>query len=84
MRHKAEWYERFNRARAEDVEWMAATGECLTGAAQRLGITPSSLESWCRDHGMQTELEALRDRDIDSLNNLSERGKAGAAARWAS
>ena len=42
---------RVNRAdRAEDVQWMAETGECLTGAAARLGITTAALEVWCRRH----------------------------------
>lgn len=37
-----------NDARTEDVTWMARWGETPTGAAERLGITTSGLEHWCR------------------------------------
>lgn len=83
MRHKAEWYERFNEARSEDVAWMAATGECLSGAARRLGIMPNSLDSWCRANGMHTELATLLSREPGDPNQL-ERTRKAAAARWAS
>lgn len=33
-------------ARLEDVRWMAETGECLDGAARRLGLTRNTLEKW--------------------------------------
>lgn len=36
--------------RAEDVRWMAETGECLSGAAARLGMTTDALEVWGRRH----------------------------------
>lgn len=39
-------------ARTEDVRFMAETGECLTGAARRLGMDPRSLESWLRRAGL--------------------------------
>lgn len=32
--------------RLEDVRWMAETGECLDGAARRLGLSRNSLEKW--------------------------------------
>lgn len=38
------------RNRLEDLAWMAETGETLEGAAERLDITPKSLERWCRRH----------------------------------
>lgn len=38
------------KARLEDVRWLADTGESLTGAAQRLGITRDALEAWCRKY----------------------------------
>lgn len=38
----------FNAARAEDLEWMAAGGETVEGAARRLGVTESALGHWCR------------------------------------
>lgn len=40
--------------RAEDVRWMADTGECLSGAAARLGITPAALEVWGRRHDRES------------------------------
>lgn len=33
-------------ARLEDCRWMAETGECLTGAARRLGLAHKTLEKW--------------------------------------
>lgn len=33
-------------ARLEDVRWMAETGECLDGAARRLGLSRNTLEKW--------------------------------------
>lgn len=35
------------RARIEDLEWMATTGENFFGAAKRLGITPEALRRFC-------------------------------------
>lgn len=35
------------QARAEDLAWMAAHGETVNGAADRLGINRKSLEKWC-------------------------------------
>lgn len=48
-------------ARLEDVQWMAETGECLDGAARRLGLTRNALEKW------------LSRRDPDSLRVLIAR-----------
>ena len=33
-------------ARLEDVQWMAETGESLSGAARRLGLAPDVLDRW--------------------------------------
>lgn len=43
-------------ARLEDVRWMAETGECLDGAARRLGMTRKALEKWLT----RADREALR------------------------
>ena len=68
-------------ARAEDVRFLAASGECATGAAHRLGMTVAALEKWCRVAGLRAEWAALRAREpADPLR--SETARAGAAARW--
>lgn len=54
---------RRNRARAEDVRWMAETGECLTGAAKRLGTTAEALEKWLRLQRMDNERLTLLARE---------------------
>jgi hypothetical protein len=72
-----------HRARAEDVRWFVETGECLTGAARRIGITRDGLEKWLKDHSMHAELAALREREPGDPFT-SGRAKAAAAARWAS
>jgi hypothetical protein len=36
--------------RLEDLWWMAETGECLSGAASRLGVQVKALEAWLRRH----------------------------------
>lgn len=48
------------RARTEDVRWMITGGECLTGAARRLGISADGLEKWLTVHDLRAELDALR------------------------
>jgi hypothetical protein len=45
--------------RLEDVAWMAATGESLTGAARRLGVTASGLEKWLDRRGRSDLTHAL-------------------------
>lgn len=42
--------------RLEDVRWMAETGECLDGAARRLGLTRNTLEKWLA----RSDADALR------------------------
>lgn len=46
-------------ARAEDLAWMAETGETVTGAAKRLGISKETLEKWCARHGHLDLFRAL-------------------------
>lgn len=41
------WSAELNRARNEDLDWMATTGETTEGAAKRLAITLDALEKWC-------------------------------------
>ena len=72
-----------HRARAEDMCWLADTGECATRAAERLGTTYDALEKWARAHGMAAEWRALKSRDPGDPFR-SERAKAAAAVRWAS
>lgn len=72
-------------ARAEDVRWMVETGENLTGAAKRLGISTDGVEKWCVLHGMHPELERLRSREPISVGaDRSKAGRRNAEVRWAS
>ena len=41
-------------SRAEDLEFMAATGETHVGAARRLGMRVDSLQAWCDDNARDT------------------------------
>lgn len=59
------WTEETNRARLEDLQWMADTGEHLTGAATRLRITPDALWKWCHRHGHLDLWQRLAHRDPD-------------------
>lgn len=52
-------------ARAEDLQWMADTGENLTRAAERLGMTPKSLHKWCNRHGHLHLYQQLAARETD-------------------
>lgn len=57
------------KARLEDVAWMAETGECLAGAAKRLGITERSLERFLKlhDRGLLGALNANNPRDWNAV-----------------
>lgn len=57
------WVDRQIADRIEDLEWMVATGENLTNAADRLGITRGGLEKWCKDNNAHQILDVLRARD---------------------
>lgn len=48
--------ERLRNERLADVQWMYDGGECLSGAAARLGITTEGLRAWCRRHAPQLGL----------------------------
>lgn len=51
-------------ARIEDLQWMADTGESLTGAAHRLAISTDALEKFCERHHVTHLARRLRARDI--------------------
>ena len=53
MSQPARWSAAANADRLEDLTFLADTGESLTGAASRLGLTTDALEKWCRTHGHQ-------------------------------
>lgn len=73
-----------HKARAEDIAWFVETGENLSGAAQRLGISTDGVEKWCVLVGMRDELNILRSREPLTDMFKSERSRTGAFARWAS
>lgn len=74
-----------HRARREDLLWTAWTGESLVGAAKRIGVSVGALEKWAREQGFpRREVEAMRMRNPGADRFVAERGRAGAAARWAS
>jgi hypothetical protein len=52
-----------NEARGEDLAWMIETGECLSGAAVRLGITVDALEKWMQRREMYDDLATLHSRE---------------------
>lgn len=58
-------YTRAREALIEDVEWMAETGECLTGAARRLGRNPEALATTLQRFGRIDLARALRAREGD-------------------
>jgi len=64
-------------ARLEDARWMAATGECLDGAARRLGMKPNSLERWLERNGHKALLSTLvarQPRDHNRIVAAQDRG----------
>lgn len=61
------WQPFDHTARIEDVRWMAATGEGLTGAAKRVSISTAALEGWLRKHDPAT-LSTLTAQDPLPLN----------------
>lgn len=62
-------------ARAEDIRWMTQTGENLTGAARRLGLTNCGLEEWCKDNGLRNEATILRSREPRDWNSRGVVGR---------
>ena len=65
-----------NRARIEDLAWMAAHGETVDGAADRLGINRKSLEKWC--HRNTPELW----RQLVANEATAARVRRGAIRGW--
>lgn len=57
-------------ARLEDARWMAETGECLDGAARRLGLLPESLAKFLDNNNASDTAALLRQR------NYHQRGSA--------
>lgn len=66
-RPRDDWQQVDQEARLEDVRWMASTGEGLTGAAERLGISRAALETWLRKYD-RTLLVTLTGQDPLPLN----------------
>lgn len=58
-----------SEARLEDARFMAETGECLDGAARRLGLKVNTLEKflWNNDRACLSTLMAHRPRDHNRL-----------------
>jgi hypothetical protein len=61
----------------EDVEWMAETGECITGAARRLGRSVDALERALIRAGRRDLLRLLvsREGDWNSPGNYAHTSK---------
>ncbi len=51
--------------RAEDVRWMAETGESASGAARRLGLSFKALEKWSRRHAPEAWRRLLLNEPTD-------------------
>lgn len=68
-------------ARLEDLRFMADTGETLTGAAARLGLSANSLGRWLEKHDINLR-RALASREGDwnkvaaDRMSISRRGAA--------
>lgn len=56
-------YGRLAAARLEDLRWMAETGECLTGAARRLGTSVEALSRWLFRWDARDLYQQMADRD---------------------
>lgn len=70
--------------RIEDCNWMADTGECLTGAAERLDLSRNALENWLRrnDPDCLARLIASEPRDHNrAINGFSVSELTGQRAR---
>ena len=63
--------------RLEDLRWMAETGECLSGAARRLGLPHETLRSFLMRRDREL-LRVLTDRDPRDPNST---GALSAAVR---
>lgn len=65
MPRPAGWSDEQNKARAEDIAFMAETGENAVRAAERLGLTLGALEAWATKHTPEhwVTLQARKPRD---------------------
>lgn len=59
-------------ARLEDVRWMVDTGECLDGAARRLGLKPNTLERWLERNHHKALLSTLVARQPRDHNRVAD------------
>ena len=68
---------RKRQQRLEDLQWMAETGECFSGAAKRLGITFAALDRWLRlNHFADLRQTLLAREPIGSQSRESRRTAA--------
>jgi hypothetical protein len=73
----AGWNKETIRKRLEDLQWMADTGECAEGAAERLGITRNALERWCERHAVEEWHRLARRDPLDHNKQLRTLGRTG-------
>ena len=57
------WSAHANAARLEDLQFMADTGETLTGAARRLHLEVKTLHKWCLRHNHLDLYHQLANRE---------------------
>ena len=67
-------------ARLEDARWMAETGECLDGAARRLGLTRNTLEKFLYRHDRDL-LAVLVSHQPRDHNLVAEMGAVASTPR---
>ena len=71
--------EAITQARLEDLRFMAETGECLDGAAKRLGISTRGLSLFLTRHDereLMATLQRRNPRDPNATANLALMGVA--------
>lgn len=73
-----------HEARTEDVRFLVETGESLTGAARRLGLSADGLEKWLVLRDMRAELAVLRSREPITSPDIDRRAisRANAVRRY--
>jgi hypothetical protein len=65
------WQPGLTEARLEDLRWMAETGECLEGAAHRLGMQSKSLERFLRRHDRECIATLIANQPRDHNHRVS-------------
>lgn len=65
--------------RIDDLRWMADTGECLEGAARRLGISERAVSLFLTRHGERELLKTLTRRNPRDHNAAVNVALAGVA-----